>query len=161
MKDAATQQRGTVVTRATVIMLACSILLGACGGSETGPEEQLRQWVRIGIQAAEAKERRKLAGMISAAYADPRGNDRDDIEHLLRVYFLRQHSIKLLTSIDEVRLYGDSAAEIDLTVGMAGTNDGAFGFSAEPYRFSLELELNGDEWQLIGARWGELGGKLH
>ena len=161
MKDATTQQRSPVVIHATVTMLACSVLLGACGGAETGPEEQLRQWVTIANQAAEAKERRKLVGMISPAYADPRGNDRDDIEVLLRFYFLRQHRIKLLTSIDDVRLYGDSAAEIDLTVGMAGTKDGDFGFSADAYRFALELELDGDEGQLIGARWGKLGSELH
>ncbi len=161
MKDAATQQRGTVVIRAMVVLLACSVLLGGCGGPEPGPETQLRQWVELGTQAAEAKQRSKLADMISAAYADARGNDRSDIEVLLRIYFLRQHSIKLLTSIDEVRLYGDSAAEIDLTIGMAGTNDGVFGFSADAYRFVLELERNGDEWQLIAARWGELGEQLH
>jgi len=57
-------------------------------------------------------------------------------------------------------LYGDSAAEIDLTVGMAGTNEGVFGFTADAYRFRLELENKDDEWQLISARWGELGEDL-
>lgn len=161
MKGAVTQQHGTVVIRAMVILLACAVLPGGCGGPEPGPEEQLRLWVKLGTQAVEARERHELAGMISEAYADARGNSRDDIEILLRAYFFRQHSIKLLTSIDEVRLYGDSAAEIDLTVGMAGSNDGIFGFSADAYRFALELERNGGEWQLIAARWSELGDEPH
>jgi hypothetical protein len=43
---------------------------------------------------------------------------------------------------------------------MAGTNDGVLGFSADAYRFELELEKDGDDWQLIAARWGELGDEI-
>jgi len=67
----------------------------------------------------------------------------------------------LLTKIEEIRLYGDSAAEIELTVGMAGQNDSVLGFSADAYRFELELEREGGDWLLISARWGELGEELH
>jgi len=143
------------------VSLMCLVLLSGCGGPEAGPEEQLRQWVSAGRQAAETKERRDLLDLISPAYVDTRGLDRDDIGDRLRVYFLRQQSIKLLTSIEEIRLYGDSAAEIDLTVGMAGINDSVFGFSADAYRFQLELERDGEDWLLISARWGELGEELH
>ena len=62
--------------------------------------------------------------------------------------------------IDEIRIYGDSAAEVEMTVGMAGTNDGVLGFSADAYAFELELERDDDEWLLISARWGELGQEL-
>jgi len=161
MKRAVTRiwRRAGVCT--AVIQVFLLGLLGACGGPETEPEEQLRQWVSAGQEAAEAKERRALVGMISPAYADVRGNDRDGIENILRVYFFRQNNIKLLTSIDEIRVFGDTAAEIDLTVGMAGTNDRALGFSADAYRFQLELERDSDDWVLIAARWGELGEELH
>lgn len=135
--------------------------LSACGGSEAGPEEQLRQWVSLAVAAAETKSRRELIGMISPAYSDSRGSERDDIENMLRAYFFRQSSITLLANIDEIRVFGESAAEIELTVGMAGKNDGAFGFSADAYRFELELESNDGDWQLISARWGELGEEVH
>ena len=97
--------------------IAYLVLLGGCGGPEAGPEEQVRQWLSAGQQAVETKERGDLLDLISPSYADSRGFDRDDIGDRLRVYFLRQQSIKLLTSIEEIRLYGDSAAEVDLTVG--------------------------------------------
>lgn len=137
------------------------LLLGACGGPETAPEEELRAWVAEGIEAAGNKERRRLVDMISSAYADARGNERSDIENLLRVYFLRQNRIALLSNIEEITVYDDTAAKIVLTVGMAGTNDGVFGFSADAYRFALELEKDADDWLLISARWGELGDELH
>ena len=117
--------------------------LSACGGPELGPEEQLRAWVSRGEEAAETKQRRELIDMISPAYADTRGSDRGDIENILRAYFFRQNSISLLTKIEEIRVYGESAAEIELTVGMAGQNNSVLGFSADAYRFQLELEQDG------------------
>lgn len=145
----------------TVCTVGMLVLLAACGGPESAPEEELRAWVAEGIDAAGNKERRKLVGMISSAYKDARGNERSDIEDTLRVYFLRQHKIALLSNIEEITIYDDTAAKIVLQVGMAGTNDGVLGFSADAYRFELELEKDGDEWLLIAARWGELGDELH
>jgi hypothetical protein len=161
MKRAVTQYRRLIGFWSAVVGIACIAGLGACGGPEAGSEEQLRQWVNRGEEVAEAKQRRELIDMISPAYTDTRGNDRGDIENILRVYFFRQNSITLLTKIEEIRVYGDSAAEVELTVGMAGQNDAVLGFSADAYRFQLELEREGDDWLLISARWGELGEELH
>lgn len=134
---------------------ACAWLSG-CGDS-TPPEEAVRAWVSQGVELAEQKDRRGLVDMISPAYTDARGNSRGDIENMLRVYFLRQHSVALLTRIDELRIVGETIAELELTVGMAGTNDGVLGFSADAYRFEMELERDGDDWRLLSARWAELG----
>ena len=136
-------------------------LLGACGGPASAPEEELRAWVAAGVEAAENKQRRELVGMVSKSYADARGNERNDLDVMLRAYFFRQNRIGLLTRIEEITVYDDTAAKIVMTVGMAGTNDGVLGFSADAYRFALELEKPADEWQLIAARWGELGHELH
>jgi len=149
------------VTRTLCTLTAALLVLGACGGSVSEPEEELRTWVAAGMEAARNKERRELVGMISRSYADARGNERGDIENLLRVYFLRMNNIKLLSTIEEITVYDDTAAKIVMTVGMAGTNDGVLGFSADAYRFMLELERDSDEWELIAARWGELGDELH
>lgn len=139
----------------------------ACGGPATGPEEQVRNWLRQGQEAAEAKERRALMRMISPAYADARGNSRDSLENLLRIYFLRQQKIALVTRIEEVTVIGGTAAKVSLTAAMAGTNDGTMGFSADVYHFTFELEHDGDDWLLIAAKVGgvrqrlALGGDWH
>ncbi len=80
---------------------------------------------------------------------------------MLRFYFLRQQSVAILTSIDEIVVMGETAAQVTLTVGMAGTDASALGVRADAYNFELELEHTGDEWMLIGARWGEIGSDLH
>ena len=146
--------------RGIALVMLCG-LISACGDPPTPPEEAVRAWVKQGAELAAAKDRKGLVKMISSTYADARGNTRDDIDKLFRFYFLRQHKVALLTRIEELTVHGDSAADFVLAVGMAGTHDGALGFGAEAYRFEMELERDGDNWLLIAARWGELGGELH
>ena len=150
--------KGLTRTLCTVVVALAA--LAACGEPASEPEAELRAWVATGIESAENKQRRDLMSLVSPAYADARGKEKSDIENMLRVYFLRQHSIALLPKINEITIYDDTAASVDLTVGLAGTNDGVLGFSADAYRFELELEKDGDEWELISARWGELGGEI-
>jgi hypothetical protein len=146
------------VTRIALLLVLA--MLSSCGGDVSDPEEQVRAWVRAMHEAAEEKERGDIVAGISPAYIDARGNSRDDIDKLLRLYFFRQNTITLLGNIDDVKVIGGTAAEVSITVGMAGTNNSALGISADAYRFELELELDGDDWLLISARWGELGEQL-
>jgi len=160
MMDKVTRIHSGARLRALVLVAAAALLASACGGPGTPADAQVRDWVSRGIEAAEGKQRRELVGMISPAYADARGNERDAVEDMLRFYFMRMNSVELVTSIEEINVIGDSAAEVLLTVGMAGTHDGVLGFSADAYRFSLELEQVAGDWQLISARWGEVGKEL-
>jgi len=148
------------LTRTLCTVTVVLVTLAACGEPRSEPEEEVRAWVAAGVTAAENKERRGLIGLVSESYTDARGYGRSDIEDMLRIYFLRQHKIGLLTKIEEITIYGDTAAKLIMTVGMAGTNDGVLGFSADAYRFDMELQKDGGEWQLIAARWGELGNEL-
>jgi hypothetical protein len=136
-------------------------LLAACGGPTIGPEEALRQWIADAEASAEKLDRRGLLTMISDNYADARGNDRADIDKLLRFYFLRQKSVALVTKIDELTVIDESAAEVLVTAAGVGTTTRALGINADAYQFSLELEREGDDWMLIGAEWGQLGQELH
>jgi hypothetical protein len=137
------------------------LVLAACSEPAGSPEEELRNWVARGEAAAEAKDRGQLLDMISPAYADSRGNDRDQIGDLLRMYFFRQNSIGLLVTIDDILVSGDTAAKVELTVAMAGTGSGMLGINADAYRFEFELQKPSDDWLLIGARWASLGQELH
>ena len=143
--------------RILIFSLVCAFLAGCGGGPDGGPDEALRAWVDAAEAAAEDKNRRGLMAMISENYADSRGNDHEQIGNLMRLYFLRQQSVAFLTSIDEIVVMGETAAQVTLTVGMAGTNASALGIRADAYNFELELENTDDEWMLIGARWGEVG----
>lgn len=148
---------------ACTAVLALMLLATGCGSTAGTPEEQLRQWVAAVEASAEARARGEILELIAPSYNDGRGHSREDIDKRLRLYFLRQNSIALLTSIDDIRIEGGSAASLTVTVGMAGTsNSAALGLSADAYRFELELEAKEAprsyrDWQLLSARWGELG----
>lgn len=144
-----------------IVLAAIAALLSGCGGPTSGPEESLRQWVAQGQTAANEEDRSTMIDLISPAYADARGNSRDDIETLLRVYFFRMNDVGVIVKIDELTIIDQTAAELILIVGMAATHDGTLGFSADAYRFEMELERDDEQWLLIGAEWGELGGELH
>ena len=147
--------------RILIFSLICAFLTGCGGGPEAGPEEAVRAWVDAAEAIAEDKDRRGLLAMISENYADSRGNDYVQINSLFRFYFLRQKSVVLFTSIDDIVVMGDTAAKVALTVGMGGTDSSALGVRADAYKFELELENTDDEWMLIGARWGKIGSDLH
>ncbi len=145
--------------RALLAIVACC-LLAACGGERSTPEQEVRAWVKQGHERAESKDRRGLVDMISPTYSDARGNSRDDIENMFRAVFLRQKKVALITRIDEVQVFADTAAEVSLDVGMAGSDNNVLGFSADAYQFEMELEKDGNDWLLISARWAQVGREL-
>ena len=149
---------GNTLRLILAVLFCCG--LTACGDPPTPPEEAIRAWVAEGQRLAEDKDRNGMMDLISPAYADSRGNERGDIENMLRVYFLRQNSIQLLTKIGDILVFGDDAAELDLTIGMAATNDGTFRFSADAYNFEMELVRDGNDWLLVSAQWGEVGHEI-
>ena len=153
-----TRARPTACRPAIAVLLVAA--LTACGGSGNTAEDEIRAWIDRGHEAAENKDRGELVEMISPAYADARGNSRDDIENLFRFYFLRSNRVALLVDIGEIEVFDDTAAEVGLTVGMGATTDRALGFNADAYRFALELENDGGEWLLVSGRWSEIGGEL-
>ena len=140
----------------TILLFAA---LAACS-SATAPEDAVLAWLGKAETAVEERDRRRLVDMVSENYVDARGNDRQAIDGTLRVLFLRNRNIVLASNVEELTIVGETAASVILTAGMVAANGGARGFAAEVYRFELELAHDGDEWLLIGARWGELGESL-
>ncbi len=146
-------------TRLSLIM---TLVLASAGCTPPPDSEQaLREWVERGEAAANREDRRELISMISPAYTDARGNNREEIDRVLRLMFLQQENVTVVAHIEEINVYGDTAADLMLTTAMAGVNDSRFGFSADAIRFQFELEHDGDDWQLTSARWGELGKELN
>lgn len=152
--------RARAVIRRPAIAALLLAGLAACGDGAGTPEDEIRAWIDRGHQAAENKDRGELVDMISPDYADARGNSRDDIENLFRYYFLRSNKVALLVDVNDIEVLDETAAEVQLTVGMGATTDGPLGFNADAYRFALELENDGGDWLLISGRWSDVGGEL-
>ena len=148
----------STLTRIGIAVLVLATMTAAgCGGERIGPEAEIRAWVDAMQQDAEQEKRRSIMARIADGYTDGRGNRKSDIDGTLRVWFLRRDGITLLVNIEDIEIIADTAAKVRLTVGMAGTGAGVFGISADAYRFELELGRGDDDWELLSARWGELG----
>jgi hypothetical protein len=150
----------SILTRGAALVLIATGLTG-CGETRAGPEAEIRAWIDEMQAAAEDERRRDIVARIAEGYTDGRGNSREDVDNTLRGWFFRTDGITLLVDVEDIEIIADTAARVRLMVGMAGTGVGAFGISADAYRFELELGYTGDDWELLSARWGELGQPLN
>ena len=139
-----------------VVLLVMLGLLQACSNNEMTPEDQIRQYIEAGVAAAEARNSGDLADLIHDSYQDQRGYDRNKLEQLVKIYFLRHKNIYLFTKINKIDLFSPDKALVTMHVAMAGNriSDASVltSLRARVYKFELSL-LRDDSWLLQEARW--------
>jgi hypothetical protein len=153
------------VRACALLLLVAQLSLAGCGKPAASVEQQIEDLIKVVADAAEQQQAGDILALISPAYIDGHGNTHDDVSRLLRLQFLRQQDIVLLTTIDSVSVSAGTAAAAEVTVGMAGSDSSLLGFRADAYEFELEFETDGNpssysDWRLVSARWGELGTSL-
>ena len=142
-------------SKALSICSICFLLL-ACSDKPTTPEDEIRLYLKKGVEAAENHEHSDLTDLIDDGYLDQRGVDKSNISTLLRAYFFRHKNIYLFTKIRDISFPADNEAEVILHVAMAGSviSDASVltSLRARMYRFELQL-VKQDEWLLRSASW--------
>lgn len=142
-------------SKALSICSICFLLL-ACSDKPTTPEDEIRLYLKKGVEAAENREHSDLTDLIDDGYLDQRGVDKSNISTLLRAYFFRHKNIYLFTKIRDISFPADNEAEVILHVAMAGSviSDASVltSLRARMYRFELQL-VKQDEWLLRSASW--------
>ncbi len=138
--------------------LATALAAAAIAGCDSGgdSESEIRALLAAAEEAAEARDAGFFGDLLSAAYRDTRGNDRDELIRRVRGYFLANQRIEIVSRVDEVVLEGADAARAVVHAGMLGQRSSGQlldGVDADLYRFELELVNNDGEWQVIGADW--------
>ncbi len=138
-------------------LASCVLVLAACGPEPGTPEEQIRSLIALGEQAAEERDVGDLADLVAEYYADRHGHDKTRLLQTVRIYFVRNQSIHLITDIKTIEFPTDRRAAVTMTVAMAGrdaTRDGVLPINTDLLWFDLEIEDLGDgDWQLIRADW--------
>ncbi len=107
----------------------------ACGSES--PEAQIRRVIERGEQAAEERDVRDLAKLVSEEYRDQAGRTKADVLGILRYYFLRSDSVHILSKIRGIRVSDANHAEAELLVAIAAKPIGGL----EALR-NLDAELN-------------------
>jgi hypothetical protein len=109
-----------------------------------------------GEEAAEARNLSGLMDLVSPAYQDAQGGNREDLKQYLRGYLVTHQSIHLLTRVDSVAFPYSDMARVSLTLGTMGreaAGASAFDLAADVYDVELELQLTDGSWRVTRARW--------
>lgn len=133
------------------------ITLNGCGQDNSSPEQRIRNDLAAMEQAAEEKDLGALRGAILDSYSDNEGYDKKSVTQLIRLNFLRQQNIHLLTRIKSIELLDTANATVIVYVAMAGRpleDPGTLiGMSADLYRFEAGLAEQSGKWKVARAQW--------
>lgn len=142
------------------LILCCYLsiltLVAGCSDNVMTPEEEIRQYIKTGVEAAEDRSSSDLAELIFSGYKDEKGYGKKQIEKLSKLYFFRHKNIYLLTKIEEIEFVTANEAWVTLNVAMAGSviSDASLlsSLRAQIYKFELML-IKDEKWLLHQADW--------
>ncbi len=137
-----------------LILIVITLASAGCG-SDASPEAQIRALIKDMASHAEDESIRPLAAAISDSYYDLRGNDKQAVVNIMRVFMLRTDKVVIFADTDNVTMLTPTLAEAKVRVRFAGANLERFGLRTSVYGFVLELQQVGSDWQIVSARWAE------
>jgi len=137
-----------------------ALAAAGCRKRHVTPEEQVRLAIAGLERAVEERDVGDAAALISDAYSDGAGNDKQAAAGLLRLQLLRHPSIHLLVRVMSVSLPSPGEARVSALAAVAGlpfVGPAEFAqVSADLIRFDLTLALDKDVkdvWRVRGATW--------
>ncbi|MFN3843749.1 MAG: nuclear transport factor 2 family protein [Rehaibacterium terrae] len=132
------------------MLLLCALLPAACAKSE--PEAVLRETVAAMQQAVESRDIVALMRPVAEDFVGSGGLDRDGLQRLARLQFLRHASIGVHLGPLDVELFGDRA-RVRFTVVLTGGAGGLLPETGQLYDVDTGWRLDGDRWRLVSAVW--------
>jgi hypothetical protein len=140
--------------RLPVASAALSLLLAlaGCGGAPS-PEQEVRDTIAAGEQAAEDRDASELTDLISEHYSDAEGRDAEVLSQYLRGYLLTHPSIHLVTRIESIEFPYRDFAKVRVTVGSLAREDAGetLDLAADVDELEIELTKEGDDWRVTRA----------
>jgi hypothetical protein len=140
-----------------VLVLALSVLPGACSDAPDTPEQRVRALIHAAQQATEERDWRAFEDFATPDYSDRAGRDRRDVVRLAAGYMLRNRSIHLFTRIASIEVLPPDQAEAVVYVAMAGSPvtglEQLLSLSADLLRFDLKLREVDGEYRVFRADW--------
>lgn len=139
-------------------MMCITVLLWACGGGQSTPEDEVRTLFREAEAAAAVKDVAALRGVIADDYADEEGRDKRAIDGLIRFYMLRHQGIHVLTQVKALTFPEPLKAQAVILVATAGTPIGGAEelerIQANLHRFDVDVVRQGKAgWKVTRAVW--------
>lgn len=145
----------------TLLATLALAVLAACGGAESTPEAEVRALLAEMERASRERDLPALRNAVSAVYRDASGRTTEDIHNVLRVQYLRQRAVYLLTRIESLDFPEPGRADLVVLGAMAGQPldaedawESLRKVRADVYRFELTLAREDDDaWRVVSATW--------
>ena len=143
--------------RLLITLLSCLILV-ACAGDPTSPEQQVRNSLLAMEEAAQERSMSGFMEYISDDYSDLQGNDKDALKRLLQILFLRNQNINIFTLVRSIEI-NDESATVEISAAMASRDvdlsQETNRLKADTQRFSITLSPNKSNtaWLVQSANW--------
>lgn len=141
----------TALSIAALAALALLFLV-ACGSEPLTPEDEVRAAL-AGIEAsAEAGDVGAFEGLVSEAYGDPFGHDKQGLMAFATFHVLRnQRGREVILRVRDVQVVQEGRAVAVVHVGLAGS--GAAAVRANVYEVAMDFVREDDAWRLSFAEW--------
>ena len=135
--------------------LPAALLLAAlcgCGAAPT-PEQEVRAVLDALEAAAEKGDASAFSSLVSSAYSDPYGHDREKLRAFVAFHVVQSgRGREVVVRIRDVSFTDESRAVVALSVGLAGSR-GAGGLAAEVYAVDMDIVREADGWRVTFAQW--------
>jgi hypothetical protein len=139
------------MNRGTFFALLLAALFG-CGEAPT-PEQEVRAALDALEAAAEGGDASAFADLVSAAYSDPYGHDRERLRAFVAFHVMQSgRGREVIVRVRDVTFTDPARAVVTLAVGLAGAQ-GARGLGAEVYAVDMDLVREDDAWRVSWAQW--------
>ena len=139
------------MNRGIFVALLLAALLG-CGEAPT-PEQEVRAVLEALEAAAEGGDASAFADLVSAAYSDPYGHDRERLRAFVAFHLMQSgRGREVIVRVRDVSFTDETRAVVTLAVGLAGAQ-GARGLGAEVYAVDMDLVREDGAWRVTFAQW--------
>lgn len=137
--------------RWALVSLLLAALLG-CGAAPT-PEQEVRAVLDALEAAAEQGDASAFAALVSAAYSDPYGHDRERLRGFVAFHVVQSgRGREVIVRVRDISFTDETRAVVALAVGLAG-GQGARRLSAEVYAVDMDVVREPDGWRVTFAQW--------
>lgn len=142
------------------IVASCLVLVlllsAGCSGAEETPEAQVRRTLALLEGAAEEGDVSSFKSLVSEAYTDAMGHDRQALGAYLSFHVLRNENRKLVLRVRDVLIISPGKAEVTLIVGIGGTRGSGSALSFHGNVYQIDADFEEEEagtWRLVWAQW--------
>jgi uncharacterized protein (UPF0335 family) len=138
--------------------LVASMAIASAGcGAEPTAEEKIRALIDRVERAAEERDAGDVLDALADDFEGVRGEDRRDVERIVRGTFLRMKDVYVYTVIRSIDVTSQGEAEGTILVGMAGNDIDSPSqlrdLHADLYEFDLDFVEQDGEWKVSGGQW--------